>query len=164
MNKQKTNTKISANVLCGISLTKLVRIGILLIFAAGFSINSLAQSIGDPPASGTLINLSYERGGTVDDLGEAVFNESSALFGFEAFEASEGWYLAYVPSVISGIPPGWILVQDTEPDRFAEFRAQYSIPPNTNLDFSTSGNATFVLDIINGSSLSQENESYASSG
>ena len=88
MNKQRNNTKISSNMWSGISLTKLVRIGVLLIFAAGFPINSLAQSIGDAPAFGTRINLSYERGGTVDDLGEAVFNESSALFGFEAFEAS----------------------------------------------------------------------------
>jgi hypothetical protein len=43
MNKQRNNTKIISNMLCGISLTKLVRIGILLIFAAGFPINSLAQ-------------------------------------------------------------------------------------------------------------------------
>jgi len=59
-----------------------------------------------------------------------------------------------------GARPGWLLVRDTSedgtPDGVAEFRAQYSVPPNTKLDFSTSGKATFFVDVIDGLLISEE--------
>ena len=42
------------------------------------------------------------------------------------------------------------------PDRIAEFRAVILVPPNRKMDFSTSGDATFVLDIIDGEWVTKE--------
>ena len=71
------------------------------------------ETLGDAPAFGTRINLSYERGETVD-LGEAVFTENGLDLGFvsfNAFVASGGWYLVYSDN--EDFVVGWAFVQDT---------------------------------------------------
>ena len=120
------------------------------------------------PLFGSQVNLSYEHKETVS-LGEAIFTENGFVIAsdrinvtLDAFVFSEGWYLIHQPKDFppGGVRAGWLLLQDIReddtPDGVAEFRAQYTVPQNTNLDFSTSGKATFVLDIIGGSLISEE--------
>ena len=120
--------------------------------------DDIGRSVGE-------LNLVYEHKADNESvgLGYGVWTANGFVCeseGFDAFVFFDGWYLIHhpdeVPSV--GLGSGWVLVQDTGdiPDGVAEFRAVYLVPPNMELDFSTSGNATFVLDIIAGELVKKE--------
>ena len=115
-------------------------------------------TLDEPPAYGTRITITYQVEGEDEvDLGEATFAEQPlTLTDDDAFVAADQWFIIYISTAYPdwNVEVGWVLVQDTSSsgtgDGIAEFRAQYSIPPNTNLDFTTSGEATFVRDLLVG--------------
>ena len=153
-----------------------VNIAVWILVLASF-IYMIAEVVGcggdsNSPKFGSRVYLSYEHSMSNEtvSLGEAVFTENGFVISSDrinvtsdAFVFSEGWYLIHqqVDFPAARARAGWLLVQDTSeentPDGVAEFRAQYKVPPNTNLDFSTSGKATFVLDIIDGLLIPEEN-------
>ena len=121
------------------------------------------------PSFGQRVNVSYERAGSNETvtLGDGVFTENGFVITsdkinltLDAFVFAEGWYLIHGPEDLPslGCKAGWILAQDSDdtPDGIAEFRAVCLVPPNQKLDFSKSGNATFFLDIIDGTFISKE--------
>ena len=141
----------------------------IAISGCGGKRNNPADSV--IPIFGSRLSVSYKHAESNEtvDLGAALFTQNGFVIisdltnvAFDAFVFSGGWYLFHQPMDIPaiGAKAGWQLVQDTSedgtPDGVAQFRAQYAVPPNTNLDFFTSGKATFVLDIIDGLSISEE--------
>ena len=157
-----------------IALVVNISVWILVLSSFVYMIAEIVVFGGDSnsPNFGSRVNLSYEHTMSNETviLGEAVFTENGFVISSDrmnvtsdAFVFSDGWYLIHqlVDFTAVGVRAGWLLVQDTSeentPDGVAEFRAQYKVPPNTNLDFSTSNEATFVLDIVDGFLITEEN-------